>query len=388
MKHTAIPPVKLVLPEARVCFWGAPAYTHGDTTTVSWQALLDETGGNTGNLFIGNGLYNATGALDKSYHPSFDRLSPEELDERFDIIFVPASNFLNPHADMTPAYDYLRRTKARIFCFGLGSQIKNSRDFTLVPGTEKLVRLLADRSDSIGVRGSFTAEVLDRIGIRNVSLTGCPSLMGLSDDIIDGMGTKPSGGRLAVNFSNNVRSHSFNPIAHRDTENGLFRHAVGLDSYYVLQNEDVELGIVSRLQQGQASEAEAGIRRMLEIFAMPSGDPEGEAYGRDRLRVFWNVREWIGCMTTMNRSVGTRFHGNVAAILAGTPAMFLVHDMRTLELVELFDLPHLVLNRTYGAEEIMERVGDLDYGPFRRRMHHMRTEWRLFAARNGIACGA
>lgn len=45
----------------------------------------------------------------------------------------------------------------------------------LTEGTRCFLGYVAARSVSIGVRGHYTAEVLARLGIRNVDVIGCPS---------------------------------------------------------------------------------------------------------------------------------------------------------------------------------------------------------------------
>jgi polysaccharide pyruvyl transferase WcaK-like protein len=90
----------------------------------------------------------------------------------------------------------------------------------------------------------------------------------------------------------------------------------------------------------------------------------------------------------MTASIGSRFHGNIAAILAGTPALILAHDMRTKELCELFSLPHLIIDRHYAPDDLLDRLINVDYSTFLQRIMHMQSEWRLFLYRNGLGCGA
>ena len=119
-------------------------------------------------------------------------------------------------------------------------------------------------------------------------------------------------------------------------------------------------------------------------FSVASTRDDLRRFLERRMRVFFSVGDWVGCMATMSVAIGSRFHGNVAALLAGTPALFLVHDMRTRELCELMRLPHIILDREIQAEEILERASELDYEPFAARFEGLAMEWRLFLARNGL----
>ena len=65
---------------------------------------------------------------------------------------------------------------------------------------------------------------------------------------------------------------------------------------------------------------------------------------------------------------GTRIHGNVAAILAGTPAFVLAHDTRTLELASYFEHPpsgHVRRPRPTPTPRSFH--AEADYGPLARR---------------------
>ncbi len=49
----------------------------------------------------------------------------------------------------------------------------------------------------------------------------------------------------------------------------------------------------------------------------------------DRVRFFLDPKTWFEHLSHYDFSFGTRIHGNIAALLAGTPALLLAHDSRT-----------------------------------------------------------
>jgi hypothetical protein len=59
----------------------------------------------------------------------------------------------------------------------------------------------------------------------------------------------------------------------------------------------------------------------------------------DRVRFFLDPYSWIASLADYDFSFGTRIHGNIVAVLAGTPGLVLAHDSRTLELAEYHHIP-------------------------------------------------
>jgi len=384
MTETDSPPLlSIAAPGKRICFWGAPAHV-GPYGSLAQG--LEATGANTGNLFIGHGLFHGTDCAHKAFHPGFGAIPAERLHEHFDMLFVPASNFVGNGVDLTAHAAYFARTKLPIFCFGLGSQLRPGEAPALLPGTERFLRLMAERGGSIGVRGAFTAEVLWGMGIRNTSIVGCPSLLSLRADARARLAaTRPTLDKVAVNFSNNVRRHAMHPDAMRVAENALMQRLLGENAFYVLQNERPEMDLLAAMAAGEGEHAAAAAQQVAEIFGLSASREDLRAFLERRIRIFFSVDDWVGCMRTMTVAIGSRFHGNVAALLAGTPALVLVHDMRTRELCELLRLPHLVLDRPVPAEEILDRAMTLDYAPFLAQLPRLAMEWRLFLDRNGLA---
>ena len=64
----------------------------------------------------------------------------------------------------------------------------------------------------------------------------------------------------------------------------------------------------------------------------------------NRVRFFLDPKTWFSHLAEYDFSFGTRIHGNIAALLAGTPAVLLAHDSRTLELADYHQIPHRVIN--------------------------------------------
>lgn len=374
--------LRISAPGKRICFWGAPAHV---PAFASLFEGLELTGANTGNLFIGHGLFHGVDCAHKAFHPGFGAIPAERLHEHFDMLFVPASNFVGNGVDLTAHADYFARTKLPIFCFGLGSQLRPGEAPDLKPGTERMLRLLSERGGSIGVRGAFTAEVLWRMGIRNTSMVGCPSLLGLQAPALERLATAiPTLDKIALNLSNNVRRHALHPDAMRSAENALFQRLIGENAFYILQNERPEMELLAAMSAGDSAKVADAVQRIADIFDISGSRDDLKAFLERRVRIFFGVEDWVGCMATMSLAIGSRFHGNVAALLAGTPSLCLVHDMRTRELCELLRLPHIVLDRRIAAEELIERALGADFAPFLANRPRLMTEWSLFLARNGL----
>ena len=137
------------------------------------EARLAETGGNTGNQLIATGLLRSFKWSDLEWDHSIE---PEAIEEEFDVIVVPAANFLISTIDHEGMATFLDKVELPCVTVGLGAQSASYRArVPLKPGTERLVRILAERTEVLGVRGDFTASVLDDLGIHNHEVTGCPS---------------------------------------------------------------------------------------------------------------------------------------------------------------------------------------------------------------------
>ena len=292
-KTSIFSPFRMALPGKRVCFWGAPV--ESTLPGGDYRAQLGASGGNTGNMFIGHGLYNNLVCDEKSYHPGFHRIAADVFHEYYDLVVIPASNFVNNSTDLEAQYNYFSQTKVGMICFGLGSQLLPNMEVALQTGTERFLRLVSERSGSIGVRGTFTAEVLWKLGVHNLSVVGCPSLLSLRLEQMQHLcQDRPTFEKIGVNFSNNVRSHSINGGAMQATENDLFERIIQENSFYIIQNELPEVDLLAAIANGNIDSIAPALGRICASFQVLPSRSDVTKYLTNRLRIFFTVPEWLG----------------------------------------------------------------------------------------------
>jgi hypothetical protein len=80
-----------------------------------------------------------------------------------------------------------------------------------------------------------------------------------------------------------------------------------------------------------------------------------------RTRFYVDPWPWIEDLREFDYSFGTRIHGAIAALLAGTPATVLAHDSRTLELARYFAIPHRLLREVPGDVDPADLYAEADF---------------------------
>ncbi|MBP0495283.1 polysaccharide pyruvyl transferase family protein [Pararoseomonas indoligenes] len=232
----------------------------------------------------------------------------------------------------------LSRVDRPVVVFGLGAQAPSGAEggTTIPEATLRLLRIIAERSRRIAVRGRFTAEVLERFGIGNAAVVGCQScFLSRAPSFPHSLDRPLTGeGRIAFNYTSINR------------EGPLVRWAVGSGFDMIGQQEGYEEAI----QAG----AEPPVDPRMERFFRTQG-LTAEAYAtycRERFRKFFDTDRWLDHLWPYAFSTGTRFHGNMFALQAGVPALWLIHDRRTQELCEHLGLPAVMLEKAMKVRDI------------------------------------
>ena len=103
----------------------------------------------------------------------------EDLLADTDIAILSMANFINPYTDVSAEAETLERSNAKsIVLIGCGAQAASyNADLQLRPDTHRFLSIVSERSKSIGVRGQYTAEILNRAGFKNVQSHRLPFLL-------------------------------------------------------------------------------------------------------------------------------------------------------------------------------------------------------------------
>ncbi|MGW9346121.1 polysaccharide pyruvyl transferase family protein [Nocardiopsis flavescens] len=300
---------------------------------------------NTGNLLFSDAVWKFLSTPGTEITPNRYRVDPgeaERINDEYDVFVVPLANAFRPsfRRHLKNLGDLVERLTIPVVVFGVGAQSGVDYDPAPMAPVEEEVRrfcsLVLDRSPSIGVRGEFTERYLKGLGFNDVEVIGCPSMFMNGRDLVvhKKSGTLDASARIAVNVSfpsGNIPGSTIGDgVINRLVDAALDRYP---DLVYMAQElKDLEL-----LYWGDVSEA-AG-----ESDPVPSLRTH-RLLSEDRTRLYYDSPVWVDALRERDFAFGTRIHGNVAALLAGTPAVVLCHDSRTLELCRYFDIPHRIVD--------------------------------------------
>ncbi|MFJ2603831.1 polysaccharide pyruvyl transferase family protein [Streptomyces sp. NPDC091279] len=258
------------------------------------------------------------------------------INDEFDAFVVPLANAFRPSFEpqLKRLTRLISRLKIPVVVLGIGAQAGLSYDAArlkpMEPAVRAFVSAVLERSASIGVRGEFTETYLRGLGYRDVELIGCPSLFMNGDDlsVVKRRPELDAESRIAVNGSHNAMQRQGLDRVVR------YAHARYPQLRFIGQN----LSDARQLHWRDLSHPNAA------VTAMPT-HPDHPMYREDKVRVYIDPVTWIDDLRAFDFSYGSRIHGNIAALLAGTPATVLCGDSRTLELCRYFEIPHRRIDR-------------------------------------------
>lgn len=268
----------------------------------------------------------------------------EFVNERCDAVIIPFANAikLDPKLDHR-GYEfasYLDNFRVPVIPFGIGAQSDSAEDEpALGPGMISLVRKLTEISSAISVRGSFTEKVFGKYtSIENVYNTGCPSFYS-RPYVFDQLLSRLKSGEVPSQYSFDGTYH------HLPYHKDLLYNAI-IDDAFIVEPVNVYLHqyYIDALRLGER----ARLPYFLNQFPFNNGwDRKRLAdYVSAKYRIFRDVDAWIAFNSeSIDWTFGTRFHVNMASLLSGVPATWIVHDSRTEELCDRLSLPRVPLQR-------------------------------------------
>jgi len=336
---------------------------------------------NIGNLVFAHSTYKALSAPDveldiDDYHLTLREdfaNHADRINDTYDAFVIPMDNSfrLGYEDSLSRATRTIKRLKIPVIVTGIGAQgdLAGNTDAlrSMRSEVEGFVSAVLDRSESIGVRGEITRDYLVGLGYPDdrIDVIGCPSMF-------------YRGAALEVKKRERLDSVALtlSNISHlTPSDQALMR---SFTDYFNSHPEGVTYVPQVRQLMPAVYRKEMPHRNAtpLDSYVPNLHDPEHIAFLCD-------VVPWMDFMKAQSFAIGTRIHGNVVPLLAGTPAHVIAHDSRTLELARYFEIPMTPLSKLQGFD-LHKTYEESDYGNLNRNHGHRLAIYAKFLERNGL----
>lgn len=321
-----------------------PVISAGKDMTKNITGKIADTGNNTGNLMFAEGIKEQI-IYDKEIWMVGDNLEDVEKPT----VIMPSANFIIHGGDgfIEVCKQFLENTDCPVTLAGLGAQSTKELNTpaklveALTPLKKEYFKMVAERAVTLGIRGEFSAECLELMGIHNYRIIGCPSFYKHLNGVYPEL-PKPSLDKTQITVTTGT------PAESRILEMGMRLNSIWLMQMMTempksaFENETISPVWVERRFPG--------LNVSLEEYSK---------YLKTRSRIFFTLEEWNNYYQEegITFSFGSRFHGNMASIRNGVPALWIVHDSRTVELARTLHVPHITteqFEKIKNPEELLE----------------------------------
>jgi hypothetical protein len=282
----------------------------------AWYADNTRFAANLGACLITNSLLRQ---FDADYVERFEDVSG--LRSRYDTCVLSLATHLNPDRDIwwiTNAVEKLG-LKTIVLSAGITDYAPElPDDFRLHPSVKRLLEIAASNSKWIGVRGHYSALVLQRAGFANVVPIGCPTLYwGLREDLE--IRKRSSFERPLVTYHLTLGRAAGSTLAGRTLLGQDFQDQAAFTDDLA---GDVEL--------------QQWLRRQ---FADPLVFEQVQSIVREYGEFLPSFEEWFEFVGRHDFVTGPRLHGCIAGLVQGIPSVMTPRDLRGREIAEFYGLP-------------------------------------------------
>ncbi len=321
------------------------------------EKILNENsiGTNVGNFLYLFGTLRNLVQEDTIVTPSYYKLNhtKEEIDrinQECDCFLIPLADAFRPdfRGEMRALTRLVEQLTIPCVVTGVGLcapyDASPDQSYPFDEDAKAFVKAVLNKSAKIGVRGEITSAYLSHLGFRegiDHTPIGCPSLYmnGPKLQIREANITPDSFVCYNTTFTTPDNVHEF---VHRSL-------AQFHDTHFVPQVRN-ELKLLY-----------TGAPYICNANPLYPTKITDEAYRGNQSRFFLNVPTWIEYMKGADFCFGTRLHGNVAAMLAGTPSILLAKDARVRELAEYHDMTRFPVEQIDEKTDIWDLIAKADF---------------------------
>jgi hypothetical protein len=341
-------------------------------------ARENQVGMNSGNLIFAHAVHRALSVTGTEIDVDYGQIEPaaaDRINEQYDAHVIPLANAFRPsfQRKIDLYCELIERLTIPTILVGVGVQFNPAGNNPecldhMLPTIHRFVRAVLERSASIGVRGEVTYRFLRSIGYSEseVTVIGCPSLYQFGPTLnVRKSAELTTDSKLCINVS--PYRTEMGPIASS--------HARRYPAIrYVAQD-------LATLRTLLYLENPVDAASMAADVPYRVGDP---LIADRRTWYFTDPTTWIRYLAKRDFSFGSRIHGNIASLLAGTPAVVLGHDSRTVELADYHQIPYRLLSQASPDVDARELFGWADYTGFNDNQQARFDTYRRFLEANGL----
>lgn len=305
------------------------------------------------------------------------------LNAEFDYCFLRGSNFVHNSVDWGDGFaDLLGKLKIPAIPFSVGAQAPQKSKIELSDGALRLWKAFANQCASIGVRGTYTAEVFNDHGIKNVEIIGCPSLFRGNDPYL----------QVAPRAWDDIRKVAFNlrrEVSHAYA-NDIARYLDIQKKMMRSLNDNFDLTVTCHGEAEEKSfyykDEETLPKARAELLASGWFDSEQDPLvGVYENRLFYNeeVGQYDQMIRDKDMAIGFRVHGNLPAMANKVPSICVDYDTRSRELADSFDIPTLSIDEI-ETTPLRDLYRPEMFDRFNQNFIHNYRRMRTFLDRNGM----
>ncbi|PRD51536.1 polysaccharide pyruvyl transferase family protein [Phyllobacterium myrsinacearum] len=308
----------------------------------------------------------------------------DQLREEYDYVILRGSNYINREMNWRDTIPVLKRLGLPVIAFGVGAQAPVKGQLELSEESKAVWRLIADSATSVGVRGAYSAQVLNDIGIKNVRVIGCPTAFRRNNQHL----------RIKLPALDTVKKvgvtvrREVSPTYAQDIQRYLTLHR---DLIKEMANRfDITL-----MAQGEVEEKKmvfgTGEQKEDAIAALKANRWVSDWYFDDAIEKLYRERMYysdvVADYETLVRAhqlvLGYRLHGNLMALANGVPSIYFTYDSRTAEFAETYKIPSYDV---FGGKPFrLEDYWDQSlFDQYNRAWFETYGEMNIFLTENGV----
>lgn len=306
-------------------------------------------GGNTGNIVFDTALSNLI-CGDKVFWDT-----SQTVLEQYDRFITTSYIWIRKNQEVSSSFKLIRNKPIIPMSVGLQSDDYDPY-FQMHPSVVNELKKIEERC-IIGCRGDYTADILNKHGIKNTMVIGCPSVyLGIQSNTLVKYfsGYKPH--NIISNFSTFWRQLKSNEVD--------FLKYISKNKFNFIEQTIGDLKKEDWLEDEKSFQL---VRQWL-----------------NNKKVFFSFEEWKEEIKNYDFSIGYRFHGNVMAVINGIPALFIYADSRVKEMCEFFKLP-MISDKEFDIDKPIEYWYDRsDYSDFNKLIDKKREIFKEFCRKNNL----